>query len=335
MEPPDDRMKSMTPQGSRNEEFVVTESEQGLRLDFFLALREADLSRSQIKKAIEEGRVEVNSIRRMRPGYRLKAGDGVLLIRKAPEECHLIPEEIPLRIFYEDGSIVVVEKPAGMVVHPAAGNYRGTLVHALQHHCKDLSGIGGVLRPGIVHRLDKGTSGLMVVAKSDQAHESLADQFKRRVVKKRYKALVYGDIRGEEGVIDLPVGRHPSDRKKMSTRSRRGKEAVTRWKVAERFGVLTLLDVEIDTGRTHQIRVHLNAIGYPVVGDMVYGNSRRIQAVGDRDIRARLEKVTRQILHAAAIGFHHPVTGEFMTFSSPLPEEMEDLCALLRRGTKG
>jgi 23S rRNA pseudouridine1911/1915/1917 synthase len=328
-------MEPMKSQENGSKKFVVTEAEQGSRLDLFLALREADLSRSQIKKAIEEGRVAVNCACRMRPGARLKTGDVVCLIRTPPEEYHLIPEDIPLQVLYEDKSIIVLVKPAGMVVHPAAGNYRGTLVHALQHHCKDLSGIGGVLRPGIVHRLDKDTSGLMVVAKSDQAHESLTGQFKGRVVTKKYKALVYGNIRGEEGVINLPIGRHPSDRKKMSTRSRRGKEAVTRWKVAERFGALTLLDVEIDTGRTHQIRVHLNAIGYPVVGDTVYGNSRRIHAVGDSDIRARLERVTRQILHAATIGFHHPVTGEFMTFSSPLPEDMDNLCVFLRRGAKG
>jgi 23S rRNA pseudouridine1911/1915/1917 synthase len=225
----------------------------------------------------------------------------------------------------------VIDKPAGMVVHPAAGHSGGTLVNALLHHCRDLSGIGGVLRPGIVHRLDKGTSGLLVVAKSDEVHRGLSAQFKRHEVKKDYLALVYGDPKTDGGRIEAAVGRHPTDRKRMSTQSRRGRTAVTIWRVRERYGVAALLEVDIETGRTHQIRVHLTDLGYPVVGDRVYGGAGRIRTVGDPAARSRMKALDRQALHAWRLAFTHPVTAEKMKFSSPLPEDVAGLCAFLRK----
>ena len=215
-----------------------------------------------------------------------------------------------------------------MVVHPAAGNSRGTLVNALQFHCGRLSSVGGLMRPGIVHRLDKGTSGLMVIAKTDEAHRHLSEQFKKRRVSKHYTVLVHGDLREDEGVIDAPVGRHPVERKKMSTASRRGKAALTRWRVLERYGDCTLLEAQIETGRTHQIRVHLGAMGRPVVGDAVYGGSKR--AADSPALRAALKRLTRQALHAGRLSFLHPLTGRVMSFESPLPADMAEVIDFLK-----
>ena len=218
-----------------------------------------------------------------------------------------------------------------MVVHPAAGNYGGTLVNALLFHCTDLSGIGGVKRPGIVHRLDKNTSGLMVVAKSDAAHLGLATQFKEHRVRKIYRVLVHGEPKEPEGVVSLPIGRHPVDRKKMSTGSRRGKDSLTHWQVEERYGIATLLAVRIETGRTHQIRVHMNAIGYPVVGDTVYGNSKkRIVMVPDNAGQTALKQMRRQALHASELSFYHPISGEIRHFSAPLPNDIVRVCTALK-----
>jgi 23S rRNA pseudouridine1911/1915/1917 synthase len=249
--------------------------------------------------------------------------------------CGVAPEAIPLKILFEDASLLVVDKSAGMVVHPAAGHSGGTLVNALLHHCGDLSGIGGVLRPGIVHRLDKGTSGLLVVAKSDEAHQGLAGQFKRHEVRKTYLALVYGDPKTDGGRIESAVGRHPTDRKKMSTKSRRGRSAVSDWRVRERYGVAALLEVDIETGRTHQIRVHLTELGHPVVGDRVYGGEGRIKTVSDPMARSRMKKLDRPALHAWRLAFAHPLTGEAMQFSVEPPEDMDVLCAFLRDRNKG
>jgi len=315
--------------GQEKFEFRVADSESGIRVDVFLSLQDVSLSRSQIKKVVNEGLVWVNNSK-VKTSHRLKEGDIVSFLKQEAKAYDLLPENIPLNIVYEDEFVLVVDKPAGMVVHPAAGNYQGTLVNALLFHCKDLSGIGGVLRPGIVHRLDKGTSGLIVVAKSDEAHRGLAEQFEKHLVKKVYKALVYGDMKGEEETIDLPVGRHPVDRKKMSPKSKKGKEAITRWKVIERYGVITLLDVIIETGRTHQIRVHLNASGYPVVGDTVYGSPKRANSINDNLLRTKVKGIKRQALHSVRIGFSHPINKNYMEFSSPLPGDMAGLCEYLR-----
>lgn len=311
-------------------EFIVASHEAGVRLDIYLSRKEVELSRSQIKKSVAEGLVLVNH-KNTRVSYQLKSGDVVQISTRDPIVYDALPQNIPLSIVYEDPHILVVDKPAGMVVHPAAGNYQGTLVNAILYHCKDLSGIGGVLRPGIVHRLDKDTSGLLVVAKSDEAHQGLAGQFKRHEVRKVYKALVYGAPKNDEGVIDAPVGRHAVDRKRMSTTSTRGKEALTRWQVYERYGVATLLNVDIVTGRTHQIRVHLTALGYPVVGDNVYGNPRLANSIVHTFLRTALHAMERQALHAARISFVHPVTLQDLTFSSHLPDDMAELCSNLRK----
>lgn len=326
-------MDIMTSNDERHHRFTVDPGEEGLRLDLFLTKKEPGLSRAQIQRAVAEEMVLVNG-RPIKAGRRVKAADTVAIRIPAPKPSGVIPEAIPLTIVYEDASLLVVDKPAGMVVHPAAGHTGGTLVNALLHHCRDLSGIGGVLRPGIVHRLDKGTSGLLVAAKSDAAHWGLAGQFKRHEVKKIYLSLVYGNPRIDGGRIEADVGRHPTDRKKMSTASRRGRSAVTLWRVRERFGVAALLEIDIETGRTHQIRVHLTDMGYPLVGDRVYGGAGRIKGVEDAAMRARMKELDRQALHAWRLSFTHPVTGEALSFSSPLPGDIASLCSFLRERIK-
>ena len=311
-------------------EFTVLPHETGLRLDIYMSVKDPALSRSQAKRMVDEGYVWVNRIN-PKVGYRLKVGDIVSIRKRDLKADRVLPQDIPLAIVYEDPHIIVINKPADIVVHPAAGNNQGTLVNALLFHCTDLSGIGGVLRPGIVHRLDKNTSGLLVVAKSDEAHRELSRQFKQHEVRKIYKVLVYGDPKEDKGIIDEPVGRHPTERKKMSTRSRRGKNALTHWRVLERYGFATLLEVTIKTGRTHQIRVHLTAAGYPVVGDSIYGSPKRANAVDNPILRAKLKAMKRQVLHAAEIGFVHPVTHQDMVFSSPLPNDIENLCDYFRK----
>ena len=319
----------MTADNPSSRLFTVDHGQSGQRLDVFLAQNDQSLSRSRVKRAIEEGEALVNDLA-PKPAQRLKEGDVVRLDLKPAKEALAVGQEIPLNIIYEDAGIIVINKEAGMVVHPAPGNYDHTLVNALLFHCSDLSGIGGVLRPGIVHRLDKGTSGLIVAAKSDAAHRSLTAQFKNHEVEKTYLALVWGDIKGDRGEIILPVGRHPGDRKKMSTKSRRGRDAITYWKVKERFGLATLLEVEIKTGRTHQIRVHLSDRGYPVVGDAVYGNASKIRTVTDTALKAQFKALNRQALHAARLSFIHPQSGERVVFEAEMPEDMAGLCAQLR-----
>ncbi len=314
---------------SREMRFVVGENQAGLRLDVFLAQADPSFSRSQIKNAIEESDVLVNE-KEPKVSQHLKPGDVVSLHIEPAILAVAVPQDIPLTIVYEDASIIVINKAAGMVVHPAPGNPDNTLVNALLFHCTDLSGIGGVIRPGIVHRLDKETSGLIVAAKSDEAHRKLSAQFEKHDVHKNYIALVWGDVKGQSGEIVLPVGRHPGDRKKMSTRSKRGKDALTLWKVRERYGTATLLDIEIKTGRTHQIRVHLSERGYPVIGDAVYGNASKLQTVKNAMLKAEIKSLNRQVLHAAQLSFIHPQSDDRVVFTAPLPQDMENLLALFR-----
>jgi 23S rRNA pseudouridine1911/1915/1917 synthase len=310
--------------------FVVSEDQEGLRLDVFVAANHSALSRSQVKNAIEEGNVLVND-KAPKVSQLLNAGDVIVLKQKPVIEGIAAPQDIPLDIVYEDELIIVINKPAGMVTHPAPGNYENTLVNALLFHCTDLSGIGGVVRPGIVHRLDKDTSGLIVAAKNDDAHRNLSTQFEKHDVHKVYRALVWGDIKGVSGEIVLPVGRHTTDRKKMSTKSKRGKDALTLWKVRERYGMATLLDVEIKTGRTHQIRVHLSDRGYPVIGDDVYGSAKnRMSSIKSSALKAQLKALTRQALHAAQLSFLHPVSGERMVFTAEMPQDLNGLCEQFR-----
>jgi 23S rRNA pseudouridine1911/1915/1917 synthase len=307
---------------------ALTAPAEAPRLDLFVATA-LDLSRTQAATLIATGCVTVNGLPE-RASFKPASGDQVVVEIAPPTGRPVTAEDIPLVIAYEDEDVLVVDKPAGMVVHPAPGNPDNTLVNALLFQCHDLSGIGGVLRPGIVHRLDKETSGLIVAAKSDEAHRKLSAQFEKHDVHKKYAALVWGDVKGQSGEIVKPVGRHPVDRKKMSTKSRHGKDALTLWKVRERFGTATLLDVEIKTGRTHQIRVHLSEQGYPVIGDAVYGNPSKIQMIKNAALKAQLKTFARQALHAAQLSFLHPQTGERQVFTAPLPEDMENLLALFR-----
>jgi 23S rRNA pseudouridine1911/1915/1917 synthase len=311
--------------------FTIDKSQIGQRLDIFLAQVEPTISRSHVKHVIEEGDVLVNG-KAPKVSQHLKEGDVIILTQRPPIEATALPQDMLLNIVYEDEAIIVINKPAGMVVHPAPGNPDNTLVNALLFHCHDLSGIGGVLRPGIVHRLDKDTSGLIVAAKSDDAHRQLSAQFEKHDVHKKYLALVWGDVKGNTGEIVLPVGRHANNRKKMSTKSKRGKDALTLWKARERYGVATLLEVEIKTGRTHQIRVHLSDRGYPVIGDQVYGNSAKINTVKDPLLKAKIKEFNRQALHAAQLSFIHPQKGERVVFTADMPQDMTGLCAQLRSG---
>jgi 23S rRNA pseudouridine1911/1915/1917 synthase len=307
---------------------TVPNDSDGIRLDRFLVSILAEQSRSQIQRLIKEGLVRVAG-REAKSNQQVKAGQEISVEVAAPVDPIPLPEALPLPIIYQDRDLIVVDKPAGMVVHPAAGHASGTLVNALLHHVDDLSGIGGEKRPGIVHRLDRGTSGLMVVAKHDTAHEELARQFADREVEKEYIALTWGEVMAGRR-IDLPIGRDPSNRKKMapaSARVRRSREAVTRIVRAEHFGrVLTLARVAIHTGRTHQIRVHLSGIGHPIVGDALYGGVRR-RVPGD--VRA-VTHLDRPFLHAARLAFTHPGEARRMEFTSELPDDLQRVLNDLR-----
>jgi len=290
----------------------------------FLASVLGDRSRSQLQRLIKDGHVQVAG-RGAKANQAVKAGQAITIDLPEPVEATPQPEALPLPILYQDEDLIVVDKPAGMVVHPAAGHSSGTLVNALLHHVSDLSGIGGEKRPGIVHRLDRGTSGLMVVAKNDAAHEELSRQFRDREVEKEYLALVWGLVQAGRR-IDAPIGRDPANRKKMSARARRSREAVTRIVRAEPLRVLTLVQVAIYTGRTHQIRVHLNAIGHPIVGDALYGGVHR-HVPGDLRAVTHLE---RPFLHAARLAFTHPRDGRPMEFTSELPADLQRVLDELR-----
>src|SRR5437868_6877113 len=301
--------------------FDVSEEDAGARLDSFLAARVASLSRTALKRAIEDGDALVDG-RAAKPSHKLRAGEHVEVELPAPPTVELTPEDIPVDIIYEDDDVVVVNKPAGMVVHPAAGVRSGTLANALAFHFKQLSEQAGALRPGIVHRLDRDTSGLVVVAKTARAHENLSEQFRARTVFKSYVALVHGVVREEKGRVEQPLARDPRQRTRMAV-VRGGRAALSLWRVRRRYSRFTLLDVEIKTGRTHQIRVHLAWMKHPVVGDETYGGGRD-KTVTDPALRAAIAALGRQFLHAERLGFHHPHTGEWLSFNAPPPRELQD-----------
>ena len=299
-------------------ELTAGPEDSGLRLDAFLAERLPDLSRSRIQQLLEQGCIRTEG-KAARKNLRLSPGMRFILELPEPEEAELLPEDLPLDILYEDEELLVINKPKGMVVHPAPGHESGTLVNALLYHCGDsLSGIGGVKRPGIVHRLDKDTSGLMLAAKTDRAHASLAAQLGDHSLHRVYAALLIGTPREREGTVDLPIGRLPVDRKKMAVVQRGGREAVTHYRVLERFTGFSHVECVLETGRTHQIRVHMAALGHPVAGDPLYGGKCALP-------------LSSQCLHAREICFRHPVTGEDMRFSCPLPEDFSAVLERLRR----
>lgn len=291
----------------------INEELKGTRLDKALSDYLDGVSRSYLQKLIKEGYVTVND-RPEKASFKLNVQDRVMVTLPDEEPVDILPEDIPLDILYEDPELLVVNKPKGMVVHPSAGHSSGTLVNALLYHCSgQLSGINGVQRPGIVHRIDKDTTGALVVCKTDLAHQSLAAQLKEHSITRRYRAVVHHNIREDEGTVDAPIGRHPVDRKKMAVNYRNGKRAVTHYRVLERFGDYTYIECRLETGRTHQIRVHMSHIGHPLLGDELYGPAKcpfRLQG---------------QCLHAMVLGFLHPVTGEYLEFTAPLPEYFEQL----------
>ncbi len=301
-------------------EWRVDDASAGERIDKHLTERLADkqVSRSQVQEWIRTGAVKVNG-GQVKPNAKVAAGDDIVVTIPGPEPLEAFPENIPLDVVYEDSDVIVINKPRGMVVHPAAGHPSGTLVNALLYHCQDLSGINGVMRPGIVHRIDKDTSGLLMVAKNDLAHASLAAQLKAHTVNRRYYAIVYGQVEHDRGTIDAPIGRANQDRKLYVVTEKNSKHAVTHFTVSERFGDYTLLDLKLETGRTHQIRVHMKYIGYPLVGDPVYGGKS-----------GRTLGMSGQALHAGVLGFEHPRSGEWLEFTAPIPEDMEHALNILR-----
>lgn len=300
--------------------FRVDQEEQGIRIDKYLASRLPDYSRSFLQKLVGEGQVLAEG-KPVKSNYKISTGEQISLSVPDAVEPEIVPEPIPLDILYEDASLLVINKPKGMVVHPCPGHYSGTLVNALMYHCKDqLSGINGVMRPGIVHRIDQNTTGSLVVCKTDAAHRFLAQQLKDHSITRKYRAIVHGNLKEEEGTVNAPIGRHPVDRKKMAVNERCGRNAVTHYRVLERFGSFTYLECRLETGRTHQIRVHMASIGHPLLGDDVYGPSR-----------CPIPGLTGQTLHAMTLGFIHPETGTYMEFEAPLPEYFENLLEKLRR----
>ncbi|WP_136606481.1 RluA family pseudouridine synthase [Paenibacillus dokdonensis] len=298
-------------------EWVIDQAYARDRIDKYITESwEDEISRSQVQLWITSGHVKVNG-HSVKSNYKLAEGDHLEVTVPEPSVVEIVPEDIKLDVAYEDSDVIVVNKPRGIVVHPAPGHSSGTLVNALMYHCKDLSGINGELRPGIVHRIDKDTSGLMMAAKNDKAHASLAAQLKEHTVTRRYVALVHGNVSHDQGTVDAPIGRDPQDRKMFTVSERNSKHAVTHFAVLERFGEYTLLELQLETGRTHQIRVHMKFIGHPLVGDPVYGRSKGI-------------KMNGQALHAKTLGFVHPSSGEYMEFMAPVPSDIEELLVNLR-----
>ena len=306
--------------------YTVTEKEEGMRLDAY-ASAVSELSRSAAARLIESGDITVNSLATEKK-HTVATGDEVEITLPEPVECEALPEDIPLDVVYEDEDIIVINKPSGMVVHPAPGNYSGTLVNALLYHCRgSLSGIGGVMRPGIVHRIDKDTSGLLVVAKNDFAHAALAEELKHHGIEREYHALVKGGFKEDSGTVDLPIGRHPVDRKKMAVlkNSDTAREAVTHYEVLARFGNISYLKLLLETGRTHQIRVHMSCLGHPLLGDEVYGQSK----IPFEKRYASL--LSGQALHAKRLTLTHPRTKERMSFECPLPDDFSRLLTALEK----
>lgn len=298
--------------------FGAEKEDVGCRIDVFLAENMENLSRSGVQKLIESGHIKLNG-KDTKSNYKLREKDVIDIEVPEAKETEILPENIPLDILYEDQDVIVVNKPQGMVVHPAPGHNSGTLVNALMYHCKDeLSGINGEKRPGIVHRIDKDTSGVLMVAKNDAAHQSLAEQLAVHSITRKYNAIVFNGFQEDEGTVNQPIGRNPQDRKKMAVTQKHSRHAVTHYKVLERMGNFTLIEAQLETGRTHQIRVHMTYIGHPLLGDEVYGPKKQPF------------HLKGQALHARVLGFLHPSTGEYMEFEAPLPEYFEKLIARLR-----
>ncbi|SEU30550.1 23S rRNA pseudouridine1911/1915/1917 synthase [Lacrimispora sphenoides] len=301
-----------------SQEFVVAPEEAGVRIDRYLSGQCQDISRSYLQKLLKEQSVLVEE-KPVKSNYKVNAGDRISLTLPEIREPEIMPEEIPLDIVYEDKDIILINKPKGMVVHPAAGHYSGTLVNGLMSHCRsELSGINGVMRPGIVHRIDMDTTGVLIVCKNDMAHSSISEQLKEHSITRKYAAIVHGVLKDDEGTINAPIGRHPIDRKKMSINEKNGREAVTHYRVLERFRQFTYIECQLETGRTHQIRVHMASIGHPLLGDSVYGPAKCPF------------RLTGQTLHAGVLGIIHPRTGEYMEFTAPLPDYFEELLRKLR-----
>ena len=304
----------------RELQYEVTEEEDGLRLDQYIAGRCMDLSRSYIQKLIKESRVTINKNIQTKTKTAVQESDIVNVSLPDPKELEIKPQDIPLDILYEDNDVLVVNKPKGMVVHPAPGHYEDTLVNAVLYHCRDnLSGINGVLRPGIVHRIDKDTTGALIVCKNDKAHQKIADQLRAHTITRSYRAIAYNNFSEDEGMINAPIGRHPTNRKKRMVTEKNSKEAITHYKVLDHLNhKFNYIECRLETGRTHQIRVHMSHIGHPLLGDEVYG-----------PVNSKFKNLQGQTLHAATIGFIHPTTEEYMEFSAPLPDYFEKLLKTL------
>ncbi|MBG56499.1 MAG: RNA pseudouridine synthase [Deltaproteobacteria bacterium] len=321
--------------------FNVKESEAGMRLDQFLASMEKIVSRSEAQRILRAGNVLINGVSVSTPSRKVYSGQSIFLTVPDNANSEINPEKGEIDVLYEDSALVVVNKPSDMVVHPSVGHSSGTLVNYLMYHCNDLSGIGGVFRPGIVHRLDKDTSGILVVAKNDIAHLNLSSQFKRRTVKRQYQALVWGVPEKDQGVVEASISRHPSRRKEMTVvkkeldldgENTKGKHAVTHWKVLKRFKNATLIVCRLETGRTHQIRVHLNSIGHPLIGDKQYGKSPLKDFSGlSLKLFQSMKSFRRQALHAELLGFKHPVTDEWCEFRTNLPKDFRNLLTEMQK----
>jgi len=297
--------------------YNVQDEYEGLRIDRFLSEQSEDLSRSYIQKLIRENRLEVNGMP-VKSSYQVRSDDAIRFEVPANQEPEILPENIPLDILYEDSCLIVINKPKGMVVHPAAGHYSGTLVNALMYHCKDLSGINGILRPGIVHRIDKDTSGILVCAKNDQAHRNLAEQLKEHSITRRYEAICVGTFQEPEGTVTGSIGRNPNNRKLMAINEKNGKHAITHYKVLHNFEKYAHVECSLETGRTHQIRVHMTSIHHPLLGDIIYGGRLSSYKLNGCELEG-------QTLHAKVLGFVHPVTEQYMEFEAPLPEYFQQL----------